>query len=251
MRLARKYDHRGRAFKEFECAEQLLAPRVLRSAIVRLPQNKHHGSMYLLDKSNGGAIGIVLGILERRRFKPVRLEQSEIGGVPPRSPVRDVTLRYGSREAIGLRNCPIGKHSPATAAGYPKLLRIHVAALENFIDSGHQIAVIVARIAILDDVAEFLAIARRSARIRIEHHIALRRHPLKFMIENPSVSSMRPAMNVEDKRIFFLGVKVRWFLNPTLNPQSIEALVINLFGSRKVELRPECFIRVGDADLRP
>src|ERR1700680_2813881 len=108
MRLARKNDHGGWALQKLERAEQLLSTRILRSTVVGLPQNEHYGRVDFLDECDGGAVGIVLRVLKRGRLEPVRLEQSEIGRVPPRGPIRDVALRYRSCKAVGLGHCPVG-----------------------------------------------------------------------------------------------------------------------------------------------
>ena len=115
-----------------------------------------------------------------------RLEEREVGGVPPIGPARDVALRDGRGETIRLPDDPIRQQSAAAAAGYAKFLVVDVSALNEFIDSEHQVFVIVARIMVLNDVAEFLAIGRAAARIRIKHDVTFRRHPLELVLENDS-----------------------------------------------------------------
>ena len=68
-------------------------------------------------------------------------------------------MRCCRRKAVGVRNRPVRKHTAAATAGDSKSLCVDVAALENLVDSNHQVAVIVARVVILNDVAEILAIA--------------------------------------------------------------------------------------------
>src|ERR1700686_1366109 len=108
MRFARKNYHGGRALQKLERAEQLFSARILRSTVIGLPQNEHYGCVDFLDERNRRAVGVVLRVLKRRRLEPVRLEQSEIGGVPPRGPIRDVALRYRSCKAVGLGHSPVG-----------------------------------------------------------------------------------------------------------------------------------------------
>src|SRR5882762_11958200 len=124
MRLARKHDHGSRTLQKLERAEQLLPARILRSTVVGLTENEHYGRVDFLDERDRGAVGVVLRVLKRRRLEPVRLEQSEIGGVPPRGPIRYVPLRYRGSKAVGLGNRPVGKHAAAAAASYTKSLRI-------------------------------------------------------------------------------------------------------------------------------
>ena len=58
-----------------------------------------------------------------------------------------------------MRDGPIGEDAAAAAAGDAKFFWIDVAALEQFVDSDHQIAVIIAWVVVLNNVAEFLAVA--------------------------------------------------------------------------------------------
>ena len=136
--------------------------------------------------SNGGAL------------KPGRLKEREVRRVPPIGPARDVALRNGRGKTRRLTDHPVRQQAAAAAAGHAQLLLVDVAALNHLIDAGHQIFVIVARIMVLNDVAEFLAVGRAAARIRIEHHVTLRRHPLKLMLENVAVGRVRSAMNVRE-----------------------------------------------------
>src|SRR5882762_5109825 len=250
MRLARKNYHGSRTLQKLERAEQLLSARILRSAIVGLPQNEHYGRVDFLDERNRGAVGVVLRVLKRGRLEPVWLEQSKIGGVPPRRPIGYVALRYRSRKAVGLSNCPVRKHAASAATSHPEFFEIDVAALENFVHSRHEVVVVVARIVVLNDVAEILPVAGRAARVNVKHDVALGRHPLKFVIEDPAIGGMWSAVDVEDQWIFFLGIEVGRLLNPSLNGDAVETLVVNFFRSSEVELRPERFVRVGDSDLR-
>ena len=102
---------------------------------------------------------------------------------------------------------------------------------------------------ILNDVAELLSIAGRAARVDVQHDIAPGGHPLKFMVEDPPISSVRPAVNVQNQRIFLLGVEIGRLLNPRLNTLSVKACVRELFGRGQVELRPERLVDVSDTAL--
>src|SRR4029077_879831 len=127
VRLTRKNDHGSRTLQKLERAEQLLPARILWSTIVGLPQNEHYGRVDFLDERNRRPAGVVLRVLKRRRLEPVRLEQSEIAGVPPRGPIRYVALRYRGGKAVGLGNRPIRKYAPTAAAGHPEFFGIDVA----------------------------------------------------------------------------------------------------------------------------
>src|SRR3989441_13300339 len=82
---------------------------------------------------------------------------------PPRSTLFPYTTLFRSRHA--------------------ELGRIDVTAPDERVHGDHQVLVVVAGIAVLDDVAEYLAVRRATARIGVHHHVALRRHPLHFRSE--------------------------------------------------------------------
>ena len=83
----------------------------------------------------------------------------------------------------------------------PRRVRVHVAAADQLVHARHQVLVVVARVAVLDDVAEVLAVGRAAARVRVEHHVALGRHPLHLVEERVAVGGVRPAVDVQDQRV--------------------------------------------------
>src|SRR5207244_9923796 len=99
---------------------------------------------------------------------------------------------------------------------------------------------------ILRYVSERLALGDAAARVRIKHDVAFGRHPLKFVLENPAVSRMRTAVDVQNKRIFFVRVEAGRLLHPRLNLLSIERLIGDFFRLGHVLLRPELEIDVGE-----
>ena len=117
-------------------------------------------------------------------------------------PARDVALRDRGRESRRMADHPVGQQSAAAAAGYAKFLVVDVTSLDHFIDPGHQVFEIVARIMVLDHVAEILTVGCAPARIWKQHHVTLCCHPLEFEKEKIAISDMRSAMNVENERIF-------------------------------------------------
>ncbi len=133
-------------------------------------------------------------------------------------------------------NGPVGQQPAAAASRHAQLLFIDVAALDDFIHAGHQVFVVITGIVVLNDVAKLLAIGRAAARIRIQHDVTLCRHPLKFVIENKPVRSVRAAVNVQDERIFLVRIKVRRFLDPGVDASAVETLVPDIFRLRQIEL---------------
>src|ERR1700733_14018219 len=94
------------------------------------------------------------------------------------------------------------------AASHAEFLLVDITALEKFVDADHQIAIVVARVAILNDITELLAIAGRAAWVDVEDDIAFGGHPLKLMIEDPAIGRVRAPVDVENERIFLLLIEV-------------------------------------------
>ena len=129
----------------------------------------------------------------------------------------------------------------------PSLSGIHPAARDQVVHARHQILVVVARIMILDDVAEILAVGGAAARIRIQHHVALGRHPLDFVIEGVAVGCVRAAVNVEDHRILLAFLKIRRTLHPGLDALAVEALVPDHYRLGEIQLGEQFVVDVGQA----
>src|SRR5580658_10834680 len=144
-----------------------------------------------------------------------------------------------------MRDGPVCQDAATAAARHAEFLLVDVAALDKFIDTDHQIAIVVARVVILNDIAELLTIAGRAARVGVEDDITFGSHPLKFIIEDPSVGRVRAAVDVENEWVLLLRIEVRRLLDPALNVLTIKAGVINLLRRRQVELGPELAIGVG------
>src|SRR3954468_13382150 len=156
--LAREADHHRRDLPIFERAEHHLAAVGRRRAIVPVAVDQHQRRRDVGDVRDRRARGEVLGIFPRCLLEPGWLEEREIGGEPEAVPIGDVALRDRRLEALGLRDRPVGEETAAAAAGDPEAAGVDVAFLEDFIDSCHQILVVVARITVLDDVAELLPV---------------------------------------------------------------------------------------------
>src|SRR5260370_5901023 len=142
-------------------------------------------------------------------------------------------------------NGPIGQQSAATPAGHAQLRPVDVAAPNDFVYTGHQVFIVVDGIVVLDNVAKVLAIRGAATRVWIEHDIALRRHPLKLVVENVSIRSVRAAMNVEDQWILPVQIKIGWLLDPRLNALAVETLVPDFFRLSQVQVRKQFVVEVG------
>ena len=179
-------------------------------------------------------------------FEPVRLKEGKVSRVPPVFPARDVALGHAGGEPLCVRDHPIGEQAAAASARDAELFVIDVTALDHFIDAAHEVLIVITGIMILNDVSELLAVGDAAAGIRIKHDVALGRHPLKFVLENPAVSRMRTAVDVQDKRIFLVRVEAGRLLHPRLNLFSVEGLIGDFFRLGQVQLRPELAIDIGE-----
>src|SRR5437868_889380 len=159
MRLAREAHHNYRFLQKLQRAKHLLAAAGGRRSVISLTQHQHQRRRNALDISDRRAALEILLAQKWRRLEPSRLEEGEVGRVPPRFPVSDVALRDGCGKAISVSDHPIRKQSAATASGDSKLLWVNIAPLYDFIHAGRQVFEVVAWIAILNHVAEFLAVA--------------------------------------------------------------------------------------------
>ena len=124
--------------------------------------------------------------------------------------------------------------------------RIDVAPGEHGVDARVQIGEIVARIRVVDQVAEFAAVAGAAPRIGVEHDVATRRHELFFQIEAIAVIGKRPAVDLEDQWILLLGIKSRRLDDPALDFAVIfRGFVPDLFDLPERSSREQAFVYLG------
>src|SRR5260370_35309400 len=91
-----------------------------------------------------------------------------------------------------------GKNAAAAPTSHSEFFSVDVPTLQEFVHTDHQVAVIVARIVILNDVSGVLAVAGRATRVEVEDDVSPCRHPLKFVIKYPAVASGRPTVDVKN-----------------------------------------------------
>ena len=226
--LAREAHHHRRPLQVLQRAEQLFAAGGRRRAVVLVAEDEHQRRLNLRHVRDRRAPGEVRRILERRLAEPGRLEQREVGGVPEVRPVGDVALADGGLEALRLRDDPVGQQAAAAAAGDAHARLVDVALLQDLVDARHQVLVVVARVVVLNDVAEVLAVVRAAARVRVEHDVALRGHPLELVREGVAVGGVRPPWISRISGYFFDGVEGRRLEDPALDLLAVEARVPDL-----------------------
>src|SRR5690349_3066841 len=242
VRLVREAHHHRRYLPILQRAEHRLTTRSGRRAPVSFTKYQHQWRLDLVDVRNRRTPYVILRVLKRWRLEPRRLKQREVRRVPPVSPTRDVALRYCRRESRRLHDGPVRQQATAAAARHTHLLIINVTAFDQLIDTGHQIFVIIAGIVVLNDVSKLLSVARAAARIRIKHYITLRRHPLKLVIEDEPVSSVRAAVYVQDERILLVRIEVRWLLHPRLNLLTVKTRVPDFFRLGEIQFREKLVV---------
>src|SRR5689334_15544599 len=98
---------------------------------------------------------------------------------------------------------------------------------------------------VLDHVTEILAVTRASTWIWKQDYVSLGCHPLELVKENVPVGGVRPAMDIQNERIFFTGAKVCRLLQPRFNHLSVETLVMNLLWLGKVQFRKQPIVEMG------
>src|SRR5690348_17321138 len=154
VRFPRKEHHHRRLVLRLERTEHRLRPLPRRRAQILLAVDEHERRRDVRGVARGRAIEELLRILERRRAEPARREEREVGRVPEADPIRHRALRYGCRKAMRLRDRPVREQPAAASARHTQVRRIDVPTTHERVDGHHQILVIVARIVVLDDVAE-------------------------------------------------------------------------------------------------
>src|SRR6266571_354497 len=102
VRLAGEADHDDWAVQVLERAEQLFAACGRRCPVVRLALDEHQRGLDLGDVAQRRAGAEIVRLLPGRAAEPGRLEQGEVGGVPPGRPVGDGALRHGRGETAGV-----------------------------------------------------------------------------------------------------------------------------------------------------
>src|SRR6266550_4286448 len=92
--FAWKLHHHRRHSEKLEGTKHLLAARPGWRARVTFTEHEHHWRLHVLNISDGRPRLEIVGIIKRRRFKPVRLEEGKVSRVPPVFPARDVALGH-------------------------------------------------------------------------------------------------------------------------------------------------------------
>src|SRR5438067_11782000 len=64
------------------------------------------------------------------------------------------------------------------------------------------------------------------------------------MIEHPSVSRVRTAVDVEYEWIFFISIEVGWLLHPSLNFLAVKARIPDLFRLTEIQFRKHLVVDV-------
>ena len=144
------------------------------------------------------------------------------------NPVDHRTVRRRGREAIRLADRPRRQHAAAAAAGHEHVALVDEAFFQELVDAGHQVVVILARIRVVDPVAELAAVAGAAARVGVEDHVAVCGHLLPSVVEADAVHAVRTAVDVQLHGVLLGGVEVGRRDVPALDLQSIRRRVPHL-----------------------
>ena len=169
------------------------------------------------DEGAGGAFVVVLGVFPGPFLEPAPADAvADVCGADPTVPVDDGVLGDACAESVCASDEPAGEYAAAAASGDVELIFVDVAAFGYSVAAAHEVVIVVAGIGLIDEVAEFMAVSSTAARVRVEDDVALCDEPLKFEGEGHAVHAVRAAVDVENHGIFFIGVEVGWFHDPTL-----------------------------------
>ncbi len=245
VRLPREADHHDRAAQVLQGPEHLLAAGRRRRAVVGLPLDEHERCLDRLHVGERGAGPEIVRLLPRRAAEPGRLEQREVRREPPGRPVGDRALRDGRREPFRVPDQPVGEDPAAAPPRDAEPLVVDGTAPDHLVHPRQEIESVVPRVAVLDDVAELLPVGRAAARVRVQHDVATGGHHLELVEEIPAVGGVRPAVNVEDERIFLRGVEIGGLQPPRLDFAAVEAGVLDRLGLAERQRREQLLVDVG------
>src|SRR5207249_2818412 len=95
--------------------------------------------------------------------------------------------------------------------------RVHEPAPDHGVHARHQVVVVGAGIVVVDAVGEHVAVARAAARVRVQHHVAVRGEVLERVAEAHVVHRERAAVNLQDQRVLLVTIERRWLDDPALH----------------------------------
>ena len=160
----------------------------------------------------------------RRSGEPVSVNETvDIRGQCKAVPVDHRFGRYRRPESIRFADDPRSQHAATAATGDIKLIRIDIAFRQRSIHTRHQVIVIVARVSMMNQVAELLAIGSTAARIGIKHHIARTGIKLDLGRKPRTIVGKRSTVNFQDQRVFLRRVKAWRLDDPAMHRSLIEA----------------------------
>jgi len=132
-------------------------------------------------------------------------------------PIDDRIERSRGPEAVGVFDGPASENASSAAAGDKEIVGVDVALGNDSVNAAVQVIEIVSGIGVVDQVGEFFAIAGAASRIRIKNDVAHGSPDLLFKVEAVAIVGKRAAVNLQNERIFFGGVKIGRVNDPTVN----------------------------------
>ena len=189
-----------------------------RRAVVSFAGEQHGRRLHVAHQRQRRTAPVFLGFFPGLRAEPVAIE--EIVHVRREHEARPVDHRlgdHGGAEAIRLADDPRREHAAARTAGDEQVVGVDVALRDHRIDAGHQVVVVIARIGVVDQVAEGFAVAGAAARVGVQHDVARRREQLQLGGVVRAVGGERPAVDLEDQRIFLRLVEIGRRDHPALD----------------------------------
>lgn len=137
-------------------------------------------------------------------------------------PIDDRLRGNRGAKTVGLAHDPCREDAAAAAARDEEVGRVNEATRDDVIHRGHQVVVVLARVVVVDEIAELLAVARAAARIGIDDDVARRSVRLDLGGESVAVVREGPAVDLENERILPGRVELGRLDDPSLDPPFVE-----------------------------
>ena len=153
----------------------------------------------------------------------------------------------GRAEAIGLPDDPAAQDAPAAAPGDEEVLLVNEATLDQRIDTRHEIVVVVARVGVVDQIAELLPVAGAAPGVGEQDHIAGGGVQLDLRGEAVAVVGEGATVYLEQKGVLLRAVESRWIGDPSLHAAPVMRRVVpDLLDTGKLLAREEVRVEIGN-----
>src|SRR5579859_2130554 len=167
------------------------------------------------------ALHVLVGVVPGIAGEPIFSGPRNVAGKDEAVPVDDGIEASRGAETVGVLDGPGSEHASAAATGDKEIVGVNVALGDDRVHAAVHVIEIVAGIGVVNEIGELFAVAGAAARIGIENDVAHGSPHLFFKIEAIAVITKRTAVNLENERIFFVGVEIRRLNDPAFDLAAI------------------------------